>query len=116
MMKYVLTGTHKESWIMNNAKIKEEFKVTEENFSTDSIFSFKKTIKRKCNETFKDKLQIEAESRSKMKYYLDGKKEWKIMNRPDYMNKLNRKQVGTIYRARTRMLDIIPSEIKLRRW
>ena len=106
MMKCILTGTHKESWIKNNTLIKDEFNISEEDFKTDSISTFKKIIKHKTNEKFENKLQIEAESRSKMKYYLEGKKEWKIMNRPEYMNKLNRNQVGIIYRARTRMLDI----------
>ena len=41
-----------------------------------------------------------------MMYFLEGKKDWEITKRPEYMNKLNRKEVGTIFRARTRMLDI----------
>ena len=75
--------------------------------STSSrTLSYGRNIKQKCLQNFKNKLETEAESRSKMIYYLEGKKDWKISNRSEYMNKLNRKEAGTIYSARTRMLDI----------
>ena len=106
MMKSILKGTHKESWIKNNQLIKEELDIKEEDFLTCYPISFKRNIKQKCSIKFKEKLKSESESRSKMMYFLEGKKDWEITKRPEYMNKLNRKEVGTIFRARTRMLDI----------
>ena len=106
MMKNILKGNHKESWMQNNSKIKNEMNITEEDFLINNVDTFKKTVKQKTNNRFQNKLQNEAESRSKMIYYLEGKENWKINDRPEYMNKMNRKQTGIIFRARTRMLDI----------
>ena len=106
MMKNILKGNHRESWMQNNSKIKNELNITEEDFLINNVETFKKTIKQKTNNKLKNKLQNEAESRSKMIYYLEGKDNWKINDRPEYMNKMNRKQTGIIFRARTRMLDI----------
>ena len=54
----------------------------------------------------KNKLIKSAKDKSKMKYYFDGKKEWKIGKRAKYMDKLTRNQVSTIFKARTRMLKV----------
>ena len=106
MMKNILKGSHRESWIQNNNIIKKELNITEEDLLCNKVNTFKKTIKQKTNERLRNKLQIEAESRSKMNYYLEGKGNWKINNRPEYMIRMNRNQSGTIFRTRTRMLDI----------
>ena len=46
------------------------------------------------------------EERSKWKFYLEGKNEWKPKVAAEYMKKLTRKQASTIFKARTRMLKV----------
>ena len=41
-----------------------------------------------------------------MQYYLEGKKNWNIGQRANYLNKLTRNKASTIFKARTRMLKI----------
>ena len=46
------------------------------------------------------------ENKSKVKFLLTNIKDRKIGNRPLCKEKLNRYQVSTIFKARTRMLDV----------
>ena len=45
------------------------------------------------------------ETKSKVHFLVQGTKNRTIGTRPEYMNSLNRYQVSTIFKARTRMLD-----------
>ncbi len=54
---------------------------------------------------FKEKIEKQAEGKTKVQYLLTNK-QWTPGIRPDYMNKLTRKQASTIFKARTRMLDV----------
>ena len=48
-----------------------------------------------------------GKDKSKIQHLLDGKQEeWKPGKRTEYMNKLTRKQASTIFKARTRMLNV----------
>ena len=46
------------------------------------------------------------EGRSKLNFFLDGKATWTAEEPAEYMRKLTRKQVSTIFKARTRMTKI----------
>ena len=63
-------------------------------------------MKKKCELHFKNRIENEANQKSKAKKLLDEKGDWTPGKRPVYMNKLNRKDVSIIFKARTRMLDI----------
>ena len=63
-------------------------------------------VKIKANQTLKETLEKSANEKSKMQYYLEGKKEWKIGQRAKYINELTRNKVSIIFRARTRMLQV----------
>ena len=46
------------------------------------------------------------EGRSKLNFFLDGKATWTAEEPAEYMKKLTRKQVSTIFKARTRMTKV----------
>ena len=48
----------------------------------------------------------DREERSKLKFFLKGKTEWGPEKTAEYMKKLARKQVSTMFQARTRMTKI----------
>ena len=54
---------------------------------------------------FSHKITNQASEKSKVQHILNNKT-WKPGKRPNYMNKLTRNEVSTIFKARTRMLDI----------
>ena len=56
--------------------------------------------------SFESKLKKNAETKSKMKYYIDGKQTWKVGQRAKYISRLTRNQVSIIFKARTRMLKV----------
>ncbi len=66
----------------------------------------KKIILEKIKPGFKTKIDHDGKEKSKVQYILKGMKEWKPIDRVQYMSKLTRKQVSILFKARTRMLDV----------
>ena len=66
----------------------------------------KKIVRQAITHQYKTKLENESKDKSKIKYLLEGKGAWKPGTKPKYIQKLNRTLVRTIFKARTRMLDI----------
>ena len=74
---------------------------------TGSKYAVKEKIRIKTNTYFQQKIDNEGKDKSKVKHLINGKKNiWTSGKIPNYMNKLTRNQVSTIFKARTRMLDI----------
>ena len=46
------------------------------------------------------------EGRSKLNFFLDGKGSWTAEEPAEYMKTMTRKQVSTIFKARTRMIKV----------
>merc|ERR1712237_301381 len=96
---------YKNSWAEQNRGIKKELNINETDV-TSTKYNLKNTLQEKAKESMKIKMERTAQNKSKMQYYFEGKKEWKIGNRAQYMSKLTRNQASTIFRARTRMLKV----------
>ena len=58
------------------------------------------------DKNYTERMKQNKEKKSKVKFLLTNIKDRKIGNRPLYMQILNRYQVSTIFKARTRMLDV----------
>ena len=86
-------------------KVFNETEVNEDSL-VGNVSSVKSKVKQKIRQYFKDKLKQNSQDKSKIKYMLDGKTEWSPGTRSRYMNELTRRQVSTIFRARSRMLNI----------
>ena len=54
----------------------------------------------------KNKLLNDSKDKSKVKHLLEGKLEWKAGTRPKYMEELSRENASTIFKARTRMIEV----------
>ena len=46
------------------------------------------------------------ENKSKLRFFLEGKEQWKPETPAKYMNKLTRKQTSNIFKTRTRMIQV----------
>ena len=104
-MKEILKAKHENSWIQQNNKIKERMEVSEEDMKQSRNY-IKELCKKKAKELFKKELEQTAENKSKMQYFLEGKKEWSTQKRANYMTKLTRNQASTIFKTRTRMIKV----------
>ena len=92
-------------WMKKTKEIMTKYEFEEE----DLIGSKDKTkheINRKVYIQFWKKMTREREEKSKLRFFLEGKKEWKPEEPAEYMKKLTRKQASTIFKARTRMLKV----------
>ena len=63
-------------------------------------------IKRKINEAFRERIENEEKNKSKILYLLEGNQEWNPGQPKPYMLQLGRKGASTIFKARTRMLQV----------
>ena len=104
-MKELINMKDEGSWAEQNKKLKEEIKIEDSDIN-GSEYHLKNTIQKRMKRNLEDKLKASAETKSKMKYYMDGKQTWKVGERAKYISKLTRNQVSTIFKARTRMLKI----------
>ena len=88
-----------DQWITETNKLLMEMGLEEGN-------STHRTIKEKVSQRFKQKIEESGNEKSKvtfLKQHTDG---WEPGKRMYYMNKLTRIETSTIFKARTRMLDI----------
>ena len=65
-----------------------------------------RTINSKTNNNFKERMANEGKDKSKVKFLLENRGNWTVGSCSEYMNKLSRKEVEQIFRARTRMLKV----------
>ena len=104
-MKDILKSKTKGSWAEENRKLKERLNL-DENQMEGSRAQIKAISKTKIKQDFKERINNEMNEKSKMKYFMDGKKDWEPMKPAEYTQKLPRNQVSTIFKARTRMLKV----------
>ena len=104
-MKELLNLNDEESWAEHNRKLKEEIQIEDSDIK-DTEYHLKKTLQERIKTSFEIKLKKNAETKSKMKYYTDGKQTWKVGERATYISRLTRNQVSIIFKARTRMLKV----------
>ena len=105
-MKNLATNTHEDShWqsLVNTSKQKLQ---VEPNNLIGKINTVKKAVKKVTMEYFKTKMENDAKDKSKVQHLIQGKKEWKPDTRSKCYKNLCRIDCSTIFKARTRMLDI----------
>ena len=73
---------------------------------TTSKNSLKRIIQDEINSIILEEIEDEAEHKSKIKHWRERKVDPKIGIRPDYMNKLTRKQCNAIIKTRASMLSV----------
>jgi len=105
LVKEVINSNQKNGWKQKTKMLKEEIGITDED-TTGTKNSTKKKIGRKINKFFKESILEQGRDKSKVQYLLEGRGEWTPGKRPEYMIKLTRNQVSTMFKARTRMLKI----------
>ena len=104
-MKEILESKTEGSWISETRKLRQKLGISDEEMEA-SRYTIRELVKRKINEDFKQRINLEMEDKSKMKYYIDGKKDWQPRKPAEYTRKLNRNEVSCIFKARTRMLQV----------
>ena len=104
-MTEIINLKHKDCWAEQNARLKKEFNIEEEDL-IGTKYHLKNKLQREAKQILKKGLEKSAKDKSKMQYYLEGKKDWSIGNRASYLDKLPRNKASIIFIARTRMLKV----------
>jgi hypothetical protein len=104
LIDQVMNIDHEKSWI-NVTKNKEK-DLNIEDMSTISKGKSKSITKEAIRKKFENDIEQKIKTKSKLQYLNEGKKFWNLTQRPQYMNKLTRYEASTIFKARTRMLDV----------
>ena len=92
-------------WRENIKKIQQEYNITEEEL-TGGKEELKKKIDRENRNQFEMNIKKEAETKSKTKHWLQMNQGTVPKVRPEYMNKLNRRECSTIIKIRSRMIPV----------
>ena len=98
----ILTKETSSIWRKETLETMNQYNLKEEHLSMSKEM-LKKILDLTNHELFWKEMQNEATEKSKTRHWLDMKQQ-KETKRPQYMNKLNRKQCGAIAKARTRMI------------
>ena len=84
----------------------KETNIEEEDLQ-ESKNATKTTIKDKINKTFKEEIEKTGKEKHKVQHLqANSTTIWTPRIRPHYMDKLTRVETSTIFKARTRMLDV----------
>ena len=105
MLTSILEIENPKTWKNSTIKIMQELGINP-NITTNKKTQQQKEIHPALDKNYTERMKQNKEKKSKVKFLLTNIKDRKIGNRPLYMEKLNRYQVSTIFKARTRMLDV----------
>lgn len=105
LIEETLKNQMKDGWEDITKKLMEKIKIDTQKMEGRKGQA-KTHIKERTMENMRVKLSKESENKSKIAYLTQTNQEWKTGKRKEYMNKLNRNEVSTIFHARTRMLDV----------
>ena len=98
-----LTQNSTSLWKTETNKALDEYGITNTNMSKNSL---KNQANKQIQAKVKEEISKEAQSKSKIKQWMDLKDDLTPGNRPKYMNELNRKQCNIIVKTRGNMLPL----------
>ena len=90
-------------WMKTTKETMERYGLEEDDLK-GSVGRTKNIINVNVRARFIGKMNKDKDVRSKLKFFLEGKQQWKPENPAEYMKRLTRKQASTIFKARTRMI------------
>ena len=104
-LKALLQRTDPSIWAEENRTQAERIGLDENTLTTRKQIS-KRKITNITKVAFKEEIEGKGRDKSKVKFLLDGKNKWNPGHQPKYMKTLTTNEVSTIFKARTRMLDV----------
>ena len=105
ILKAIREEEDQTSWWKTHSSTKNRLGIPQLNHSA-SEERRKKEIKKTLYKKMMEKITEGANNKTKTKYYMDNKKDLRPGCRANYMDKCNRMDANTIFRARTRMLKV----------
>jgi hypothetical protein len=95
-----------KGWTKTTNEIMKEINITDDDLQ-ESTTATRKTIKEKINTAFEKEINTTGKEKHKVQHLLENKiTKWTPREKPPYMTKLTRIEASTIFKARTRMLDV----------
>lgn len=104
-IKQVASNKQKGGWAEKNDEIKIEMGVEDCDLRLTKNGT-KRVMREKSEKCFKEKIVKEGMGKAKVRHLLNGRENWRVNTRPEYMNRLTRWQASWIFKARTRMLNV----------
>ncbi len=95
-----ITRENQSNWKKRTDELLKKYNVPINDNKTET----KKLVEEKMTQEIKREIHQEAETKSKVRHWIDRISEIKPGTRPEYMNKLNRKQCTAIIKIRSRMI------------
>ncbi len=98
-----ITTKNNSLWQREMDQLMEEYNLTPDDIKSKKI-NTKEMVKKSNKEKFWKRIQEEATQKSKTQSWITYRNSIKIKHRPEYMNRIGRKECSTLIRARGRMI------------
>lgn len=105
LIKNILNTETKGGWLESTQKVMQEIGITDDEMN-EKKYKTKRAVKLKTAASFKQKIEKSGENKSKITFLTQEKPNWQVYKRETYMNKLDRNDTSTIFKARTRMVSV----------
>ena len=105
LVEVVLKRDIEGGWNQSTKRVRDKYNMNNEEL-TGSKYKTKRVIDNKVEQAFREKIEISANQKSKIRYIMQGKQGWEVGKREEYLESLTRSEVETIFRARSRMLQV----------
>ena len=92
-------------WMTKTKEVMEKYDILEWELAMEKPIT-RMIIAGRIKAKFYEKMNVAPEGKSKTIHFLEGKGEWSPKKTAEYMLKLTRKQVSTIFKIRTRMIKV----------
>ena len=90
-------------WMINTQEITKKYNIDKDYLLNLTKRKAKKLIRKSVHKTFRKKIMANMENKTKIDYLL---KHYTPGEKTNYTNNLNRQEVSTLFKTRTRMIDI----------
>ena len=105
LIQIILENDQKKSWAKNTSETENNIGLTD--ILQKDMTKQKRLIKQAVQRDFEEAIQKSGEPKSKVKHLMENKEEQiYIVKTPKYMEEMTRHEASTIFKARTRMLEV----------
>ncbi len=105
LMKTAIDAGVKGGWKERLNNLEQAMQLDENDYSKTK-HCLKREVSLKINKMFKEKIEKDAQDKSKVQHLKTGQPEWEPGKMKEYLYSMPRKQASTIFKARSRMLKV----------
>ncbi len=105
LMTSTINSNTKGGWSDRLSELEKSINLTENEYDKTKL-TMKKEVNKRIKESFQEKINKDAEEKSKVQHLVNGQPNWEPGKMKEYLYKMPRKEASIIFQARSRMLKV----------